>query len=423
MFGLFKKTKQKYAMASLYSGLYDGKGGVLPYEYNYYARYPFGSSSAFLPTYFLQSTALFSTVKHITSAIATLPIQIVNKEGFLYSDVERNINIKNEIERLIEIFDSPNEFYETRYVFYERIASSLVLDGNAYLIPYLDNRGNLTELKLALPQSVTILADGTYQLDLEYENQTIKMRREAVLHLRLNNLYQSSQHDTLSLRGVPPITLLSTTIDISKKSDSYISQFFSNSSNGEIFLTAPSGLMQDNQASQMINKMEQFRRQSKSTLLLPDGVNVTIPRQKTAQDKNLAELRNQQIKFFASAYGIPAELCGVGEVKSVEQTNRLFHRYCLMSYITVIEQALTTFLPYGYYAKFDMNQFLRGDTRTTLELVREGLGGSQGTPFLTRNMALRLLGLTPVRDAKFDEVLDAAIVRARNNEMGGEGQS
>ena len=89
----------------------------------------------------------------------------------------------------------------------------------------------------------------------------------------------------------------------------------------------------------------------------------------------------------------------------------------------MIEQALSTFLPSGYYVKFNMNQFLRGDIKTTLELVREGLGGSRGAPFMTRNMALRLLGLPPMKDEEFDRVLDAAIVRAKNNEMGGEGQS
>ena len=194
-----------------------GGGGALPYEYNYYAQYPFSTSSAFIPIYYLQSSALFSTVKHISSAIATLPIDIVTEEGFLYSDVERNLNIRNEIKRLIDIFNSPNEFYETRYAFYERVAANLVLDGNAYLIPYLDNRGNLTDLKLGLPQSVQILNDGMYVFDLEYENQTVRMNRRDLLHLKLNSLYQSRQHDTLSLRGVPSNTLSNSSFFIGGK--------------------------------------------------------------------------------------------------------------------------------------------------------------------------------------------------------------
>lgn len=103
MFEFFKKAPEpKMAMASA-STLYRGGGGALPYEYNYYAQYPYNTSSAFLPIYYLQSSALFSTVKHITSAIATLPIDIVTDEGYLYSDVEKNLNIRNEIKRLIDI--------------------------------------------------------------------------------------------------------------------------------------------------------------------------------------------------------------------------------------------------------------------------------------------------------------------------------
>ena len=107
--------------------------------------------------------------------------------------------------------------------------------------------------------------------------------------------------------------------------------------------------------------------------------------------------------------------CGVGDVKSIEITNRLFYRHCLIKYITAIEEAFSNLLPAGFYFKFDLTQFLRGDTDTTLKLVQAGLGGSQTQPFMTRNEARRMLGLTPMPDDDFDEIKEAVVVEAGGN--------
>lgn len=389
--------------------------GVYKYNYLYSGRY--GSLGRYFPLDMLMYPALYSVLSKITSSIACLPIQAVDAEGHLYDKVTAGVE-KARINRIMGIFNRPNLYYPIRYNFFERIVSDLVMDGNAYLYAGKNNGGELLTLNLATPQSVTIsrLSDDRlrYHIQLDDHHQVLAVTNNEVTHIKIGQHYQGYDLDA-ALRGIPPLLVLSSSVDIGRQSDQYIKQFFRNSTNGEVFLTIPDKRLTDEQMNQAMKKIEKCRRDGKSTISLLEGVEPKFQNQKSAQDKGLKDLRDQQVRFVASAYGLPPELCGVGDVKSIEITNRLFYRHCLIKYITAIEEAFSNLLPAGFYFKFDLTQFLRGDTDTTLKLVQAGLGGSQTQPFMTRNEARRMLGLTPMPDDDFDEIKEAVVVEAGGN--------
>lgn len=410
---LLDNKRVKTNIASLNEMSYEGLG-----KYNYYYIGKYGGPSKYFPLQAMQYHVLYSVLSKITSSIASLPLRVVDMEGHLYDQVTSGEEA-DRIARVLRMLNRPNAHYTQRYNFFERIASALVMDGNAYMFAPRNRDGDVLYIKLAIPSSVTIQQVGKdrlqYTVQLENENANIKPYNDDIIHIRLGQHYYGYDIDS-DLKGLPPLLVLSSSVDIGRQSDIYVRQFFKNSTNGEVFLSIPNEHLNSDQLAQQIKKIEKARRKGSSTISLTEGLDIKFPNaQKSPQDKGLKDLRDQQVRFLASAYGVPPELCGVGDPKSLETTNRMFYRHCLIKYVTVIEEAFTNLLPEGYKFKFDLSQFLRGDMETTLKLVQSGLGGSQTQPYMTRNQALELLGLPTRPEAEFDEVIPAVVETAGGN--------
>lgn len=387
--------------------------------YSYYDKYSLGSA-ALLPLHQFRYPALYTAVSKIATSIATMPIRVVDENGYSYQQVAKN-KVKASIRRRLQVLNSPNPLYPTPYAFWERLATSLAIYANAYIVPQRNSVGDLLGLELGVPQSAYIVRGGVpgnpnYVLNTEYSNNRLVIPHNKIIHIKVNAHYIGEQQDDYSLRGIPPVVSLRTTIDLGDKSNEYIREFFSNSTNGEVYIEATDAILQEDQKVQLIERIEEIRRSGKSTIVLPEGAKAVHPSQRSAQDKNLADLRNQQVSFFAAAYGIPPELCGVGALKDIETTNRVFYRYCLSQYLTAIEQAFSNLFPDGYYFSFDITSLLKGDIKTCKEIVQLGLGGSQATPFLTRNEARRMLNYPPIDNPEFDIVQKAVVDQSDSNE-------
>lgn len=412
----FFSKKPVVKMATL-SDYYSNQSSVT-YRHNYYYAQAYAGANRYLPIDALSYPALYSVLTKITSSIASLPFKVRDSDGYNYKHKPPSVLVKARIDLALQALNSPNEHYPNSYNFMERIASALVMDGNAYIIPTRNQVGVVTKLTLGLPYSVTInnKNKGGYEYVLQIENSSkpITVSPKDITHIKLGQYYYGQEADT-NLKGMPPMLVLSSTADIGKLSDDYIKQFFSNSTNGEVFMTVPMDSLNNDQMLQQLKKVEQSRGKGASTIALTEGIDIKFPPVKSAQDKGLMDLRDQQVRFMASAFGVPSELCGVGTINNIETTNRMFYRYCLLRYITAIEQAFSAYLPEGYNFVFDTTQLLRGDTETMLKIIHSGLGASQAQPYMTRNRALELLGEDKRPEPEFDKVMPAVVVQAGNN--------
>ena len=113
------------------------------------------------------------------------------------------------------------------------------------------------------------------------------------------------------------------------------------------------------------------------------------------KDLQWLESRVFSIQDVARLFGIPATflLANSGDSQTyanLETVNRAFVNFTLMTYFGVIEDALSALLPIDTVAKFDLDNFLRGDTVSRYNAYESGIRAG----WLTRNEVRQFEGLT-----------------------------
>lgn len=113
------------------------------------------------------------------------------------------------------------------------------------------------------------------------------------------------------------------------------------------------------------------------------------------KDLQWLESRQFSIQDIARLFGVPATflLANSGDSQTyanLETVNRAFVNFTLMGYFGVIEDALSALLPIDSVAKFDLDNFLRGDTASRYAAYESALRAG----WLTRNEIRQFEGLS-----------------------------
>ena len=98
----------------------------------------------------------------------------------------------------------------------------------------------------------------------------------------------------------------------------------------------------------------------------------------SASDLELVESRRYSAQMICTIFGVPSYLVGVGSTDSRTYANaqddaRFFSTYTLRPWLTRVEAALSTLLPRGQAAKFNLDALLRADTNTRYAAHAQGL--------------------------------------------------
>jgi HK97 family phage portal protein len=332
----------------------------------------------------LTASAVWGAVQIIASAVATLPIHVMNRK-------DGGKDYDHGVAHLLA--HEPNE-YMTAPVFREALMVNLLLWGNAYAAIERDELGRpiaLLPLRSDNTRAVRINGQVVYQTTLGGRSYTL--RPDQVFHV------MGMSFDGVS--GLPPIQYHAQTVGLSLATAKFASKFFSNAGNlGGILSTPP-------MSDEALKKFAADWRTKNVGLdnalrvgVLPDGYKFT-PTSTDPEKGQMLATRVFQIREVARIYRVPAHMLGDTEkasYASLEVQSAEFYTQCIQPWVVKWEaeanrKLLLEVEKPTLELKFNMDAGLRASTRERYAAHAQGITSG----FLTVNEARAKEGLPPVK--------------------------
>ena len=364
------------------------------------------SSTAF------QVNAIYSAISLISDTISTLPVDsYIRRDGNRFAFRPRPVWL------------SRPDIDTTKEAFWGSIIVSLLLDGNAFIRIYSNERGQVVNLVVLDPSSVTIRRNGVGRVMFELEGQSELLDSDQILFIP--NIVRPGH-----IRGVAPVEALKTNWGLAIALENYAATFFGSGTQTSGVIEYPGNLTGD-QAKMLQEGFDARHRgwgRAHRTAIISGGAKY-VPTSVENDKAQFLDSRRLSVEDVARAFNIPPNLLGVQgsfTYSSVEANNIAFVTHTLRPIIQKLETAFTPLLsrePGGETAfiKFNLDGLLRADINTRMSAYSVGLQSG----FLTINDVRRLEDLTPIDDVAADSVrvplanvnLDAADLTATDKRV------
>jgi len=329
--------------------------------------------------------AVFSAVSLIADTMSTLPVDaFVRREGarFPYRPRPEWVG-KPDV-------DLPRE------AFYSQVITSLLLDGNAFIRVFSNNRGEVVNLMTLNPQKVEIDRAGNGRLRFIVEGEDRPLSSDEIIFIP----------DVLrpgKVRGVNRVKALRESLGLAKALESFSATFFGQGTNMNGVIEYPGDLTAE-QAAQLTESFSANHkgwRKGHKTGVLTGGAQFK-PVQVDPEKAQAIEARRFAVEDVARAFNVPPHLLGLpgtNSYASVEQTNLAWITHGLRPIVQKIEGALSPLLdrlPGGENAfiRFNLDGLLRADLQSRMSAYSTGIQAG----FLAINDVRRLEDLTPIQD-------------------------
>ena len=320
--------------------------------------------------------AFWSAVSLISDTIATLPID---------SFIRRDGNRRPYRPRPAWV-DQP-DVDMTRQAHYQQVLVSLLVSGNSYTRIFRNASGDVVNLVVLDPDTVTVRRSAIGRKIFLIENSAETLTSEEIIHI--TDLIQPG-----SLVGLSRVQSLKEALGLSSAMQSFASRFFGTGATTQGIIEYPGNLTPD-QAKQLRDGFDSahrgFRRAHK-TGVLSGGASykqTTVPND-AAQ---FLESRRFSVEEIARAFNIPLSMMGVPGTQSyasVEQNAIQFVTHTLRPYIEKMEWSYSRLLPNEAFLKFNVDGLLRGDFNSRITAYSVGLQSG----FMSVNDVRRLEDLT-----------------------------
>lgn len=316
----------------------------------------------------MQTTAVYSCVRILSEAIASLPLNVYRYKG-------------NGKERVYDhplyhiLHDEPNSEM-TSFVFRETLMSHLLIWGNAFAQIIRDGAGRVVALYPLLPDKMDVGRDKSGEIHYTYTRTTdenpnfkgygqVTLRRQDVLHL------PGLGFD--GLVGYSPIAMAKNAVGMTLACEEYGASFFANGANPGGVLEHPGVLKDPGKVRDSWNDVYRGTNNAHKVAVLEEGMKyqqIGIP----PEEAQFLETRKFQINEIARLYRIPPHMVGDLEKSSfsnIEQQSLEFVKYTLDPWVIRWEQALqrSLLLPSEkneYFIKLNVDGLLRGDYQSRM---------------------------------------------------------
>ncbi|WP_108397568.1 phage portal protein [Devosia submarina] len=368
-------------------------------------------------------SATWACVQLIAGTIGSLPL-MVYRTG---NDGIRRLAKDHPL--YFVLHDSPN-YDQTAVNFWEIMAASVELYGNAYALMERRTGGVLNALQPIRPDRMTVrrLENG----DLEYEwsenGRRYVKRSQDVLHIR------GPLGDAVG--GMSTLAACSDVFSDALAAESASSGIFSNGVSPSGILSTPDGVQLSQKQRQELETLLRERHQgairSGSPMLLDNGLKWT-QLSISPHDAEMLETRKFSGEQICRIFEVPPAMVGYGDKASNWGTGKEvdvlgFQKFNLRKRLKRIEQALLKQLvplaerrAQGITIEFNLEGLLRGDTASRYDsyekAIRMGL--------MTRNEARALENLPPVEggDVITVQMQDIPLADAINGDSNGQENS
>jgi HK97 family phage portal protein len=250
------------------------------------------------------------------------------------------------------------------------VFTSLLIDGNAYLL--VGNRDSL-----GFPRSFVVLAPGAVALTVRngvryYSVAGQSYDAEDVLHIRGMTL---PGHDV----GLGPLAMQRRALGLAIAGEDHAAELYVNGAIPAGVLSSEQELTQAEADAAKAQFIAAHGGRQRSPAVLSGGMDYKTL-SFSAADLELVESRRFSAQQICTIFGVPSWIVGVGSTDSrtysnVQDDNRAFVSWTLRPHLSRLEQSLSTLLPRGQEAKFNLDALLRADTLARYSAHSAGLAG------------------------------------------------
>ena len=311
----------------------------------------------------MQMTAVYSCVRILSEAIASLPLNVYryNEDG------GKEKAYDHPLFRLLH--DEPNPEM-TSFIFRETLMTHLLLWGNAYAQIIRNGKGEVIALYPLMPDRMSVDRDEKGHLYYRYtkssddaptmEGSTVVLDPSDVLHV------PGLGFD--GLVGYSPIEMAKNAIGLAIAAEEYGSKFYANGASPSAVLEHPGTLKDPGKVRDSWNAAFGGSSNSHKVAVLEEGLKYT-PISISPNEAQFLETRKFQINEIARIFRVPPHMVGDLEKSSfsnIEQQSLEFVKYTLDPWVIRWEQALFRALlneeeKKDYFFKLNVEGLLRGD--------------------------------------------------------------
>jgi HK97 family phage portal protein len=320
----------------------------------------------------LQISTVYACVKVIAESMASLPCQFYKRENVGKSRAN-NHNLSEILQHL------PNS-ETTAFDFWLMYVVNLILTGDAFAYIKRDSSGKIVELWNIPSANVTIYRNNVtnelfYEIKEEYGDNKYVLYSENIMHTRGMRFKKSDS-------SLDPITLAREAMGLNVALEEFGAKYFSNGANTGGIITY-AGNMSDEGFDRFKNSFNEAYSgvvNSSKVLFLEDGATYQKVGNNPDESQSV-ESRKFQVVEIARFFNVPLHKIMDLEhatFSNIEQQDLGFVRDTLTPIAVRIEQTIFKDLlsvseRKKYFAKFNMNSLLRGDTETRKSFYESGI--------------------------------------------------
>ena len=316
----------------------------------------------------MQMTAVYSCVRILSEAVASLPLHF-----YKYEESGSKVKaIEHPLYRLLH--DEPNPEM-TSFVFRETLMTHLLLWGNAYAQVIRNGKGEVIALYPLMPDRMKVDRDEHGALYYEYQVSSgdapttrggmVKLTPDEVMHI------PGLGFD--GLVGYSPIAMAKNAIGLAIAAEEYGSKFYANGAAPSGVLEHPGTLKDPSKVRDSWSQTFGGSANSHKVAVLEEGMKYT-PISISPNEAQFLETRKFQIDEIARIFRVPPHMVGDLEKSSfsnIEQQSLEFVKYTLDPWVSRWEQNMRRSLlseeeKKTYFIKFNVDGLLRGDYQSRM---------------------------------------------------------
>lgn len=395
MFGFGKNKKLEQELAEMRSQFDRLQNAIVtPSEWSEYFTSVQASSGA-LVTHdsAKRSAAVYACTRLIAGAVALLPLPIYERTA----DGSR----KQVEHPAWWLFNESPYASLTACSFWEWMVSSMLMRGDG-LAQIIRNKNGQPLSFMPLPRECVDIEskDGALVYYVQDDTKRYALPADDVLHF--------AGYGFDGIKGESVIKYAARqAVGTALAADDFAGEFFANGAHPSMVVTYPEGIAPTKEQQEFLRDQFTERYVGKGNrqkpMLLVNGGKVE-PVSLSAEDAQLLETRKFQVIEIARAFGVPPHMVGETSASTswgsgIEQMSIGFVRYTLGPHLRRIEQEINRKLwpkSYKFFAEFNRDGLLAGDSKTESEVIGKSLGGPGAQGWMTVNEARRLKNLPPV---------------------------
>ena len=316
----------------------------------------------------MQMTAVYSCVRILSEAVASLPLHVYQYNG----DGGKEKAVKHPLYLLLH--DEPNPEM-TSFVFRETLMTHLLLWGNAYVQIIRNGKGEIMALYPLMPNRMTVDRDEKGNLHYRYntsKDDTPTMKGSMV-NLKPSEVLHIPSLGFDGLVGYSPIAMAKNAIGMAIACEEYGAKFFANGATPGGILEHPGTVKDPQRVRESWTSAFSGSSNANKVAVLEEGMKYT-PISISPEQAQFLETKKFQINEIARIFRVPPHMVGDLEKSSfsnIEQQSLEFVKYTLDPWVARWEQSIVRSLLSAdektrYFVKFNVDGLLRGDYQSRM---------------------------------------------------------